>query len=103
MSDPEYLIANGFDKAIIGIGSRINLDNMTWEEAVEFMDYNVCGAWVGEKTPIFIRCDPTLDGTVNLKEKCQKDQHVTVYPYISRRTEEDQTKRKSTETRRISD
>ncbi len=88
MSDPEYLIANGFNDAIIGIGWRINLDdvvcydydkcveilmkqeNMEWEEAIEWMDYNVCGSWMGDKTPIFIRCDPTLDGTIK-KEKCE--------------------------------
>jgi hypothetical protein len=29
-------------------------DGMTCEEAVEFMDYNVTGSYVGEKTPIFI-------------------------------------------------
>ena len=26
---------------------------MTDEEAVEYFDYNVTGAWVGENTPIF--------------------------------------------------
>ena len=45
-------------------------ENMEWEEAIEWMDYNVCGSWVGDKTPIFIRCDPTLDGTIK-KEKCE--------------------------------
>ena len=90
MSDePQYLIANGFNKAIIGIGSRINMEDivcydydkcvdilikdqhMEYEDAIEWMDFNVCGAWMGDKTPIFIRCDPTLDGT--LKPKCKKN------------------------------
>ena len=29
-------------------------DGMTCEEAIEFMDFNVTGSYVGEKTPIFI-------------------------------------------------
>jgi hypothetical protein len=27
---------------------------MTREEAIEFMDFNVVGAWHGESTPIFL-------------------------------------------------
>jgi hypothetical protein len=26
-------------------------DGMTYDEAVEFIDFNVVGGWVGEKTP----------------------------------------------------
>ena len=83
MSDPEYLIANGFNDAIIGIGWRINLDDVVcydYDKCVSpyetrkhgmgrsnrWMDYNVCGSWMGDKTPIFIRCDP-LDGTIKKK------------------------------------
>jgi hypothetical protein len=29
-------------------------DDMTREEAIEFMDFNVVGAWHGESTPIFL-------------------------------------------------
>jgi len=28
--------------------------DMTYEEAVEFVEFNTIGAWVGERTPIFI-------------------------------------------------
>jgi hypothetical protein len=66
------LKADGFDEAIIGIGSRcgqpdiivydvnkcikILMDQgMTDEEAMEFFEFNVVGAWVGEETPIFVR------------------------------------------------
>jgi len=28
---------------------------MTDEEAMEFFEFNVVGAWVGEETPIFVR------------------------------------------------
>jgi hypothetical protein len=27
---------------------------MEWEEAVEYVDYNIVGAWVGEQTPIIV-------------------------------------------------
>ena len=66
------LKADGFDEAIIGIGSRcgqpdiiaydvnkcikILMDQgMTDEEAMEFFEFNVVGSWVGEETPIFVR------------------------------------------------
>lgn len=32
----------------------VNRDGMTYEEAVEFFEYNVLGAWVGDNTPVFI-------------------------------------------------
>ena len=64
--DPEYL-----DKAIIGVATRIGLeavcynkdkvislimghDNMSYEEALEYFEYNMHGAWVGEHTPVFL-------------------------------------------------
>ena len=70
--NPDALFCNGFDDAIIGIAERINLgpvvaysvekildimierDGMTYEEALEYYDYNIQGAWMGENTPIFI-------------------------------------------------
>jgi hypothetical protein len=30
-------------------------DDCPYEEAVEYLEYNVCGAYVGETTPIFLR------------------------------------------------
>jgi len=69
--DPEILLADGFDKAFIGVGERCSQpalavydrelclkvlcdDGMSFEEAVEHFDYNVTGAWVGERTPMFV-------------------------------------------------
>tara|TARA_R110002124_G_scaffold144966_2_gene310137 strand:+ start:654 stop:956 length:303 start_codon:yes stop_codon:yes gene_type:complete len=64
--------ADGLDDAILGTGGRINMeevliysydkcvqifverDGFTYEEAVEWMDFNVVGAWWGPRTPIFI-------------------------------------------------
>jgi len=65
--------ADGFDKAIIGIASRagfedviaynwdkcVNVlqdrDGMSLEDAIEFMDFNVVGSYVGKDTPVFVR------------------------------------------------
>jgi len=70
--NPDALLLDGFDEAIIGMAERINLgpvvaydiekiidimierDEMTYEEAMEFFDFNIQGAWMGEFTPIYI-------------------------------------------------
>jgi hypothetical protein len=68
-----FLAADGFDEAIIGVnrdmGSGVyklvysNLkcveilmtrDGMSQEEAIEYFDFNVEGAYMGEKTPIWV-------------------------------------------------
>tara|TARA_R110000765_G_scaffold66046_2_gene127888 strand:+ start:808 stop:1083 length:276 start_codon:yes stop_codon:yes gene_type:complete len=64
-----------FDGAILGLGRRcgqpdllvydvdkcieilMKKDNMTQEEAVDFFEYNIVGAWMGEGTPIFLYTD----------------------------------------------
>jgi hypothetical protein len=60
-----------FEAALIGVGYQFNTqlavydwdkcvailmarDQMTYEEAVEHMDFNVTGAWIGANTPVFI-------------------------------------------------
>jgi len=63
--------AEGFDKAIIGVGQQFDKPDrliydydkcllilmtdqgFTEEEAIEWMEFNVKGAYVGEGTPIF--------------------------------------------------
>ena len=67
----DALVADGFDLALIGfvegcnrapvalydrnkcIDILINRDGMSYEEAVEFFDFNVVGAYVGDNTPLF--------------------------------------------------
>ena len=61
------LKADGYDDCVVGIecngrlvyDKRKMLDklerNMSSEEAMEFFEFNVVGAWVGEETPIFVR------------------------------------------------
>jgi hypothetical protein len=68
----DLLKADGFDEAIIGLGRKkcsadslvydydkcvailMERDGMSHEEAVEFMEFNVVDAYVGETTPIFV-------------------------------------------------
>ena len=68
---PDVLIADGFDKAIMGIVERsgmnpvvlynknkcidimIKRDKMTEEEAIEFYCYNIVGSHMGDYTPCF--------------------------------------------------
>ena len=68
----EALKFNGFDTAILGHGGQFSKpsllvysqtkiietlrfrDGMTEEEAIEFFDFNIAGAWMGEGTPIIV-------------------------------------------------
>ena len=69
---PELLKADGLDDAIIGVVQRMGIqaicydedkvleilmerDGMTLEEAIEYFDFNIAGAWVGESTPFFLQ------------------------------------------------
>ena len=66
------LLADGYEKAFIGTTIsafsrkqvalydydkciKILQKDMSYEEAVEFMEFNVVGSYVGEGTPIFIK------------------------------------------------
>ena len=69
--NPEALFIDGFDNALIGIARRCGSpdvavydyakcvdvmvdDGMSHDEAVEYMEYNVAGAYVGENGPILV-------------------------------------------------
>ena len=71
IGEDEYiLLADGFDDAFVGIGRQFGKpmavydrfeciehlikDGMTEEEAEEYFQFNVEGAYVGENTPIFL-------------------------------------------------
>lgn len=66
----EALFADGFDEALIGYVQRgammvalydtrkcieilITSEGMSEEEALEYFEYNILGAWVGDGTPAF--------------------------------------------------
>lgn len=70
--DDELLVADGFDAAIIAVSEGvmepvvcynydkcveilITRDGMTEEDALEHMSFNVTGAYVGPRTPLFLR------------------------------------------------
>jgi hypothetical protein len=81
---PEALLLDGFDDAIIGIAERINLgpvvaydvekileimrtrDEMTYEEAYEYYEFNIKGAWMGDYTPVFVEVYEPEEYSVNL-------------------------------------
>jgi len=67
----DVLLADGFDEALVGFGRQFNSflvaiydrdkciavltgQGMSDEEAEEYFEYNVQGAYVGERTPIFL-------------------------------------------------
>lgn len=67
----EILLADGFEEAFLGIAWQftkpmalydrqkcidilMKRDGMTDEEATEYFDFNVAGAYVGENTPAFL-------------------------------------------------
>ena len=69
--DPKTLLADGFEEALMGYGTRfthgvavyskrkcldvlVERDEMSRDEALEFFDFNVSGAYVGENTPVFL-------------------------------------------------
>jgi hypothetical protein len=70
--NPDALTADGFEDAFLGICEQfgrppvaaydydacikllVERDGASQEEAVEFFDFNVIGAWVGGSTPVFV-------------------------------------------------
>ena len=73
--DEELLKADGFDEAILGVVEDFNMppriaysvkkcieileerDGMSEIDAMEYFSYNVSGAYVGEKTPLWVQDD----------------------------------------------
>jgi hypothetical protein len=66
----EFLQADGFDDAIIGLEPLsgkiiydidlmvevlITQEELSHQDAIEYLDYNVLNAYVGENTPIYIQ------------------------------------------------
>ena len=67
--DEEFLKADGFDEAIIGVSEDFNqpirliysvkkcldilMKDMKYEDAIEYFNFNVSGSYVGEKTPVW--------------------------------------------------
>ena len=74
----EMVLFDGFEDAFVGIAQRFNdwpiavydkskviatlMEDMTHEDAIEYFEFNVIGAWVGDNTPVFIEFVGDLDG-----------------------------------------
>tara|TARA_R100001377_G_scaffold19755_1_gene10329 strand:- start:1059 stop:1322 length:264 start_codon:yes stop_codon:yes gene_type:complete len=68
--DESLLFADGFDDCIIGVTDDLGTvrviyciekmidtlmeDSTTWQEAVEYLEFNTFGAYVGEQTPLYM-------------------------------------------------
>ena len=68
--DCDLLFADGFDDAIVGVAAGLDFprvvydtekmekslvsQGMTIDEAVEYLDFNTYGAYVGRHTPIYV-------------------------------------------------
>jgi hypothetical protein len=70
--EEELLFADGLDEALIGVAAAspgrstaavysitkaveiLQRQGMSHEEADEYLSFNTIGAWVGERTPIFV-------------------------------------------------
>lgn len=66
----DLLFADGFDDAILGVAERIGMEpvvaystpkiieillrDMTEDEANDYFEFNILGAYMGERTPVFI-------------------------------------------------
>lgn len=72
VTDDEMVVYNDLEPCLVGIVEQFGRppircydldkvlaqyvqDGMTHEEAVEFFEFNVIGAWAGESTPCFLR------------------------------------------------
>ena len=81
----DILFADGFDSACIGVARTsvgfvacydidmcievlVN-DGMDYGDALEYFDFNVAGAYIGDKTPVFMERDEM--GTLNI---CGKEE-----------------------------
>lgn len=70
--DEEFIFYDGLDEAIIGVSQQftkslvitysylkcidvlVEKEDMTPDEAIEYLDFNTISMWVGEKTPAFL-------------------------------------------------
>ena len=92
-SDPEMMQMDGFDDCAVGTVSRFGMpsvlvydlhkvidklisDGMSEEEAYEYYEFNMLGAWVGDGTPAFICLgghDLSPIKKTNLKEEVEEE------------------------------
>jgi hypothetical protein len=92
LTEPAYIKADGFDDCLIGLGFRfgdrgtliydqkkvikklMQDSKMTEEEAFEYYEFNIIGAYVGENMPIFVS-NFTMDEIQEMiEEDCPQDE-----------------------------
>ena len=60
------ILMDGAKTPCLGDGGVITMEGgMTYEDAVEYLEFNTLGAYVGEHTPVFIRLAPQSGGQQN--------------------------------------
>jgi len=80
MPNEDTYYADGFEDCIIGVLTEgevprvvydkwgmvavLQEEGMTWEDAVEFLEFNVWGSYIGPGTPVYLR---TFEGTIEQK------------------------------------
>jgi hypothetical protein len=84
------LEADGFEEAIIGVVRRCGQPDIiaysyeaavevlveggaSWEEAVEYLEYNAVGAWVGEETPAWVITDPDYLEELRVEARAERE------------------------------
>lgn len=82
MKSETYIYPTGFEDAIIGADTEkmcfildkykmceilMYRDGMSEEEAIEYCEFNVWNAYIGEHTPIYVECG-TLQELIELLE-----------------------------------
>jgi ABC-type uncharacterized transport system ATPase subunit len=68
-NDVELLFCDGHDNAILGLGRKFNsfsiiystkkvienlMSDMDYDDAIEYFEFNIAGAYVGDATPTFM-------------------------------------------------
>ena len=94
-TNPEAMFADGLDEAIVGLGTRhptapvvvydydkcidvfMRDNNWSYDEAVEWMEFNVVCSYVGPGTPIFMKREVCFDETAAPTEDPENDWEVT--------------------------
>jgi hypothetical protein len=92
LTEPVYIKADGFDDCLVGLGFRFGNrgtlvydqakvieklkqdSKMTEEEAFEYYEFNILGAFVGENMPIFVEKCTMQDINDLIEDECPQDE-----------------------------
>jgi hypothetical protein len=94
LTEPSYIKADGFDDCVIGLGFRFgnrgtiiydqakviqklindSEGGMTEDEAFEYYEFNILGAYVGENMPIFVESCTMNDIQEMIDQDCPEDE-----------------------------